>query len=84
MEEHAAMMLCGREQKHFIVHAKFSDAVSRNAISVKLQIRASDLSAQHQRLLTAKCAPNKPDSNRLTNSQELIASAQPYNTVSAP
>lgn len=46
------MMLCGFRQKHYIVYANSPDAVSHNVISVVLQIRVSDLAAQHQRLLT--------------------------------
>ena len=53
-----------RVEKCYNVYAKSSDAVSHNVISVMLQIRAPDLAAQHQRLLT----PSKAESNRLTDS----------------
>lgn len=61
-------MLCGFEQKHNI--AKSSNAVFHNVISVMLQIRASDLAAQHQRLLTDQAHAKKTrvqQTDRLTH-----------------
>ena len=83
--EHVAMMLCGFGQRRDIVCAKSPDAVSHNVISVMLQIRALDLAAQHQRLLTnqahAKLNQSPTDWQTHTYSQEFIASVRLYSTL---
>lgn len=61
----------GFQWKHYIVYAKSPDAASHNVISVMLQIRASDLAAQHQRLLTDQA--HAKESNRLTDSHIFTA-----------
>lgn len=76
------MMLCGFQQEHYIAYTKSPDVVSHNVMSVMLQIRASDLAAQHQRLLTdqAHAKETRVQQTR-TYSQELIACAPCFNTL---
>lgn len=75
-------MLCGIQAE--TLYAKPPDAVSHNVISVMLQIRASDLAARHQRVLTNQALPKQTrvqQTDRLTYSQELISCVPLYSTV---